>query len=79
MKDMLAMQKELEENQAKEAELAAHMHSNKQKLLTDLAMEEAKREEAVKKLQQMKDKEKETLIHSLYSGKHNVWNVAMFS
>ena len=69
MKDMLAMQKHQEEEQAKEAALAANAQDNKKRLLTDLAKEEAQREEQVKKLQQMKEKEKETLIASLGSGK----------
>lgn len=68
MKGMAAMQKVLEENQAKEAELAANMQNNKKKLLDDLANEEARRDEAVKTLQALKEKEKETLIDSLYSG-----------
>lgn len=69
MKEMLAMQKEMEDSQAKEAQLAAHMQDNKKRLLTDLAKEEARRDEAVKRLQVMKEKEKEQLIDSLYSGK----------
>ncbi len=69
MKEMLAMQRDLEENQAKELALAANVQNNKMKLLTDLAAEEAKREEAVKKVQQMKEKEKESLMNSLHSGK----------
>jgi len=67
MKEMLAMQKNLEETQAKELALAKSMEDNKKKLLTDLAEEEAKREEAVRKLQEMKEREKETLVTSLYS------------
>ena len=63
------MQKELEENQAKEAELAASLQNNKKKLLNDLANEEAKRDEAVKNLQALKEKEKGVLMDSLQSGK----------
>ena len=69
MKDMLLMQKDLEDSQAKEAALAASMQSNKKKLLDDLANEEAKRDEAVKNLQAMKEKEKESLVNSLFKGK----------
>jgi len=70
MKEMLAMQKNLEENQAKEMALAKSMEDNKKKLLTDLAAEEARREEAVRKLQDVKEKEKETLVNSLYNGEY---------
>ena len=68
MKNMLAMQKDLEENAAKEAQLAASMQDNKKKLLTDLAAEEAKREAAVKNLQALKEKEKQALVGSLWNG-----------
>ena len=69
MRGMAAMQKELEESQAKEAELAVSMQNNKKKLLNDLANEEAKRDEAVKNLQALKEKEKGALMDSLHSGK----------
>ncbi len=65
MKEMLAMQKHQEEEQAKEAALAANAQNNKKRLLTDLAAEEARQEEQVKRLQQLKEKEKESLIASL--------------
>lgn len=68
MKEMLAMEKAREEEAAKEAALAASVQDNKRKLLTDLAAEEAKREEQVKDLQKLKDKEREALFSSLASG-----------
>lgn len=57
------------EDEAKEAVLAANLQNNKKKLLTDLAAREAENEEAVKRLQHMKDKEREVLFGSLSSGK----------
>ena len=44
------------------------MQDSKKKLLNDLAEDVAKRDAAVKNLQEMKDKEKEGLIESLAGG-----------
>ena len=63
------MERERQEWEKDEAAMAASMQNNKKKLLNDLAEEEAKREDAVRNLQQMKDKEKEGLITSLSNGK----------
>ncbi len=49
--------------------MAASMQNSKKKLLNDLAAEEAKREDAVRQLQQMKEEEQKILITSLSSGK----------
>ena len=67
---MKAMEAARKEGEAKEAVLAANLQNNKKKLLTDLAAQEAKNEEAVKRLQHMKDKERESLFSSLSSGKY---------
>ncbi|TRY63249.1 hypothetical protein TCAL_05773 [Tigriopus californicus] len=71
IKEMLAMEKAREESQQKEAVLAANVQIGKKKLLTDLAAEESKREEAVKKMQQLRDKEKVALVGSLASVENN--------
>ena len=63
------MERERQAREKDEAAMAASMQNNKKKLLNDLAEEEAKREDAVRNLQQMKDKEKEGLITSLSNGK----------
>ena len=63
------MERERLEREKEEAAIAASMQSRQKKLLNDLAEEEAKREDAVRSLQQMKDKEKEGLITSLSNGK----------
>ena len=63
------MERAREEGAAKEALLTASMANNKQKLLTDLAQEEAAREEQVRGLQQLKDREREGLFESLAQGK----------
>ena len=68
-KSLLAMERAREEGAAKEALLTASMANNKQKLLTDLAQEEAAREEQVRGLQQLKDREREGLFESLAQGK----------
>ena len=68
-KNLLAMERAREEGAAKEALLTASMANNKQKLLTDLAQEEAAREAQVKSLQQLKDREREGLFESLAQGK----------
>ena len=68
MKEMAAMQRLQQENQARELELAANVMNEKKKLLTDLAKEEKQREEEVRRLQENKEKEKEALMTSLYSG-----------
>ena len=63
------MEEAAKEEAAKEALLSASMAKNKQKLLTDLAQEEAAREAQVKSLQQLKDREREGLFESLAQGK----------
>ena len=63
------MERAREEEAAKEALLTASMANNKQKLLTDLAQEEAAREAQVRGLQQLKDREREGLFESLAQGK----------
>ena len=68
-KNLLAMERAREEEAAKEALLTASMANNKQKLLTDLAEEEAAREAQVRGLQQLKDREREGLFESLAQGK----------
>ena len=68
MKEMAAMQRLQQENQARELELAANVMNEKKKLLTDLAKEEKQRDEEVRRLQENKEKEKEALMTSLYSG-----------
>ena len=62
------MERERAEQEKKEAALAASMQDSKKKLLNDLAEDVAKRDAAVKNLQEMKDKEKEGLIESLAGG-----------
>ena len=62
------MERERLEREKEEAAMAATMQNRQKKLLNDLAEEEAKREDAVRSLQQMKDKEKEGLITSLSNG-----------
>ena len=62
------MERERAEREKEEAAIAANMHNTKQKLLNDLAEDEAKREEAVKKMQQMKDEEQKVLFSSLSNG-----------
>jgi len=59
------MERERMTREKEEAAMAASMQNRQKKLLNDLAEEEAKREDAVRNLQQMKDKEKEGLITSL--------------
>ena len=68
-KKLLALEKHREEEAAKEAILTASMADNKKKLLTDLAEQEALREEQVKNLQHLKDMERESLFGSLAKGK----------
>ena len=53
------MERERMAREKEEAAMAASMQNRQKKLLNDLAEEEAKREDAVRSLQQMKDKEKE--------------------
>ena len=69
MKDMILLEKEREETQAKEALLAVTMQEDKKKLLDDLAKENAKIDAAVKDLQKLKDQEKSELLTSLHGGK----------
>ena len=69
MKDMILLEKEREETQAKEALLAVSMQEDKKKLLDDLAKENAKIDAAVKDLQKLKDQEKSELLSSLHGGK----------
>lgn len=64
-KEIEAMERERMTREKEEAAMAASMQNRQKKLLNDLAEEEAKREDAVRNLQQMKDKEKEGLITSL--------------
>jgi hypothetical protein len=66
---LVAMESHREEEAAKEAILTANMADNKKKLLTHIANAEAIREEEVKNLQQLKDKEREILFGSLAKGK----------
>jgi hypothetical protein len=67
-KEMEALERERDTREKEEATLAATMQNSKKKLLNVLAAEEQEREDAVRKLQQLKDIEKEGLISSLYSG-----------
>ena len=69
MKEMLLLEKEREEAQAKEALLAVSMQEDKKKLLDDLTKENAKIEAAVKDLQKLKDQEKAELLNNLHGGK----------
>jgi len=66
MKEMLLLEKEREEAQAKEALLAVSMQEDKKKLLDDLTKENAKIEAAVKDLQKLKDQEKAELLNNLH-------------
>ena len=66
------MERERMAREKEEAAMAASMQNRQKKLLNDLAEEEAKREDAVRSLQQMKDKEKEGLITSLSNGTYNI-------
>ncbi len=78
-KKLLALEKHREEEAAKEALLTASMNDNKKRLLTDLAEQEAMREQEVKNLQQLKDKERESLFGSLASGKEPVLSLSQRS
>ena len=69
MKEMILLEKEREEAQAKEALLAVSMQEDKKKLLDDLTKENAKIEAAVKDLQKLKDQEKAELLNNLHGGK----------
>ncbi len=51
MREMREMQQRLEDEQAKEVALAASAQEGKKRLLNDLAEQEARREQDVKKLQ----------------------------
>ena len=66
------MERERMAREKEEAAMAASMQNRQKKLLNDLAEEEAKREDAVRSLQQMKDKEKEGLITSLSNGTYYI-------
>ena len=66
------LEKEREETRAKEVILAASMQQDKQKLLDDLAKEDAKIDAQVKDLQKMKDQEKSQLLSSLHNGKNDM-------
>ena len=66
------MERERMAREKEEAAMAAPMQNRQKKLLNDLAEEEAKREDAVRSLQQMKDKEKEGLITSLSNGTYYI-------
>jgi len=70
-KEIEAMERERLEREKEEAAMAATMQNRQKKLLNDLAEEEAKREDAVRSLQQMKDKEKEGLITSLSNAEND--------
>lgn len=72
------MERAREESQQKEAVLAANVQIGKKKLLTDLAAEESKREEAVKKMQQLRDKEKIALVGSLASGNITIYQLRIW-
>ena len=78
LKEMQMMEKDREEAQAKEAALAAYAQDSKKRLLEDLAKEDAKREEAVKDIQKMKDKEKSDLLSSLHNGKDKKESIRIF-
>jgi len=70
LKDMILLEKEREETQAKEALLAVSMQEDKKKLLDDLAKENAKIDAAVKDLQKLKDQEKSELLSSLHGAEN---------
>ena len=69
LREMVLLEKEREEAQAKEALLAVSMQEDKKKLLDDLTKENAKIEAAVKDLQKLKDQEKAELLNNLHGGK----------
>lgn len=66
LKEMILLEKERDEAQAKEAKLAVSMQEDKKKLLDDLTKENAKIEAAVKDLQKLKDQEKAELLSNLH-------------
>ena len=69
LKEMILLEKERDEAQAKEAKLAVSMQEYKKKLIDDLTKENAKIEAAVKDLQKLKDQEKAELLSNLHGGK----------
>ncbi len=60
------MEKQLNETQVGEAKLKEQSRQHKKKLLEDLAEEGTKKDEEMKKLQQMKEEERKVLFNQMH-------------